>query len=192
MRTARLSESAGPITWGFRLESAGSAEAWRAITYDKGAWIFHMLRRRMGDAQFLKMLAELRRRFESRRLSTAGLRELVKEYLPPQLKPAKIDAFFDNWVYSMRNSHAEAAALYRKRRRTVGEDFGTIGAERSGRRLLGGGPSGDSIRQRSYADDLGGDLQQRRQLLRDAEAGPAESVDSRGHGSPGVEEVNMT
>jgi aminopeptidase N len=93
-------ESAGPITWGFRLESAGSAEAWRAITYDKGAWIFHMLRRRMGDAQFLKMLAELRRRFESRRLSTAGLRELVKEYLPPQLKPAKIDAFFDNWVYS--------------------------------------------------------------------------------------------
>ncbi len=93
-------ESAGPITWGFRLESAGSAEAWRAITYDKGAWIFHMLRRRLGDAQFLRMLAELRRRFESRPLSTAGLRELVKEYLPPKVRPPQVDAFFDNWVYS--------------------------------------------------------------------------------------------
>ncbi len=50
-------DSAGPITWGFRLESTGSSEAWRAITYDKGAWIFHMLRRRLGDAQFLKMLS---------------------------------------------------------------------------------------------------------------------------------------
>ena len=93
-------DSAGPITWGFRLESTGSSDAWRAITYDKGAWIFHMLRRRMGDAQFLKMLAELRRRFESRPLSVDGLRELVKEYLPPKLSPSKVDAFFDNWVYS--------------------------------------------------------------------------------------------
>lgn len=93
-------ESAGPITWGYRLESAGSAEGWRAITYDKGAWIFHMLRRRLGDAQFLKMLAELPRRFESTPLSTAGLRELVKGYLPPKLSPSKVDAFFDNWVYS--------------------------------------------------------------------------------------------
>jgi aminopeptidase N len=59
-----------------------------------------MLRRRMGDALFLKMLAELRRRFESRPLSTTGLRELVKEYLPPRLSPSKVDAFFDNWVYS--------------------------------------------------------------------------------------------
>jgi hypothetical protein len=93
-------ESAGPITWGFRLESTGSNEAWRAITYDKGAWIFHMLRQRLGDAQFLKMLAELRRRFESRPLSMDGLRELVKQNLPPRMSPSKADAFFDNWVYA--------------------------------------------------------------------------------------------
>jgi hypothetical protein len=93
-------DSAGPITWGFRLESTGSNDAWRAITYDKGAWIFHMLRRRLGDAPFMKMLAELRHRFESRPLSVDGLRELVKEYLPPKLSPSKVDAFFDNCVYS--------------------------------------------------------------------------------------------
>src|SRR5579883_1467378 len=93
-------ESAGPITLGYRLESADSPEAWHAIAYDKGAWIFHMLRRRLGDGRFFKMLAELRRRFEFREVSTADLRALVKEFLPPQVKAASADEFFDNWVYS--------------------------------------------------------------------------------------------
>jgi aminopeptidase N len=93
-------ESAGPVTWGYRLESSSEPDAWRAITYDKGAWIFHMLRRRMGDESFFKMLAELRRRYESRPVSTADLRALAKEMAPPGLKPASIDTFFDNWVYA--------------------------------------------------------------------------------------------
>jgi aminopeptidase N len=93
-------ESAGPITWGQRLESSPSPDAWRAITYDKGAWIVHMLRQRLGEAQFFKMLAELRRRFESRPVSTADLRALAKEFAPAAVKPASIDTFFDNWVYA--------------------------------------------------------------------------------------------
>ena len=39
-----------------------------------------MLRRRMGDQRFLPMLAELRRRFESKSISTRDLQELVKEF----------------------------------------------------------------------------------------------------------------
>jgi aminopeptidase N len=93
-------ESAGPITWGFRLESADEPDAFHAITYDKGAWIFHMLRRRLGDDRFLKMLAELRHRSEQRTASTAELRSLVKEFLPPRVSAATADGFFDNWVYS--------------------------------------------------------------------------------------------
>ena len=92
-------ESAGPITLGFRLES-GSDEAFRDITYYKGAWVFHMLRRRMGDERFLKMLAELRRRYDSTPVSTADLRALVKQFVPPGLTPAMVDSFFDTWVYS--------------------------------------------------------------------------------------------
>jgi len=93
-------ESAGPITLGFRLESTDLPDAFHTITYDKGAWIFHMLRRRLGDDLFLKMLAELRRRSDQRMASTADLRGLVKNFLPPHVSPAHIDAFFDNWVYS--------------------------------------------------------------------------------------------
>jgi hypothetical protein len=93
-------ESAGPITLGFRLESAQSADAWHAITYDKGAWVFHMLRRRLGDERFLKMLLEFRHRSESQLASTLTLRELTKQFRPPGVRPEAIDGFFDNWVYS--------------------------------------------------------------------------------------------
>ena len=93
-------ESAGPITLGFRLDSPDTPDAWHAIAYDKGAWIFHMLRRRLGDERFLKMLAEFRRRYEFRPASTADLRALVKEFLPPRVSLSSVDGFFENWVYS--------------------------------------------------------------------------------------------
>jgi hypothetical protein len=96
----RTIEAAGPITWGGRLASSGNPEAWRTITYEKGAWILHMLRRRMGDERFLKMLAELRRRYEFRGISTGDFRSLAREFLPPRTKSEVIDGFFDNWVYA--------------------------------------------------------------------------------------------
>jgi hypothetical protein len=96
----RTLESAGPIVWGIRLESSGIPDAWRAITYEKGAWIMHMLRRRLGDERFLKMLAELRRRYEFRIVTTEEFRALAAEFLPPRSSSGTMDAFFDNWVYS--------------------------------------------------------------------------------------------
>ena len=93
-------ESAGPITLGYRLDASDTSDAWHVIAYDKGAWIFHMLRRRLGDDRFFKMLTELRRRYEFREASTSDLRGLVKEFLPPRVKAESVDAFFDNWVYS--------------------------------------------------------------------------------------------
>jgi aminopeptidase N len=96
----RTIESAGPIVLGSRLDTAGIFDAWRSITYEKGAWIMHMLRRRLGDERFLKMLAELRRRYEFRAVSTDDFRALVKEFRPPRTSVTLIDEFFDNWVYS--------------------------------------------------------------------------------------------
>ena len=98
-------ESTGPITWGFRLEADGNDVAWHDITYYKGSWVLHMLRRRLGDDRFVKMLAELRRRYDSRTVSTAQLAALVKEFVPPVApgsgaKAFNVDAFFENWVYS--------------------------------------------------------------------------------------------
>ena len=93
-------ESAGPIVWGIRLESSDIPDAWRAITYEKGAWIMHMLRRRLGDDRFLKMLAEMRRRYEFRSITTEEFRALAAEFLPPRTASDTMDAFFDNWVYA--------------------------------------------------------------------------------------------
>jgi hypothetical protein len=96
-------ESAGPITWGFRLESASDPTAWHDITYCKSTWILHMLRRRLGNDRFLKMLAELRRRYDSRSISTEQFLAMVKEFSPPRaagVKTFDAESFFDNWVYS--------------------------------------------------------------------------------------------
>ena len=96
----RTTESAGPIIWGLRLESSALPDAWRLITYEKGAWIFHMLRRRLGDERFMNMLAELRKRYEFKNVTTENLKDLAKEFLPSKTPPAVIDTFFENWVYA--------------------------------------------------------------------------------------------
>lgn len=93
-------ESAGPIVWGERLLSSDVPDAWRAITYGKSMWILHMLRRRMGDERFLAMLAELRKRYEFRPVTTEGFRALVQEFRPRGIGAEAIDAFFDSWVYA--------------------------------------------------------------------------------------------
>ncbi len=98
-------ESAGPITFGFRLSSSDATDAWRAITYEKGAWILHMLRRRMGDERFSKMIAALAKRYAYKPINTEQFRLLAAEFLPPAATPKervsdpKLENFFENWVY---------------------------------------------------------------------------------------------
>jgi aminopeptidase N len=93
-------ESAGPIALGIRLMSSQNPGAWRTIVYEKGSWIMHMLRRRMGDAQFLAFLGELRRRYEWKSVDTESFRLLAATFLPPKSPDPKLEAFFDQWVYS--------------------------------------------------------------------------------------------
>ena len=101
-------DSFGPLTWGYRLESARNTDTWRTITYEKGAWIMHMLRRRLGDQRFLAMLAEFRRRYEYKSATTSDLQNLVKEFAakraaatePPPASAEAVDGFFDSWVRS--------------------------------------------------------------------------------------------
>ncbi len=99
-QNGRTIESSGPIALGIRLLSSQNPQAWRTIVYGKGAWILHMLRRRMGDERFLAFLSELRRRFEWKSLDTESFRLLAAEFLPPKSPDPKLEAFFDQWVYS--------------------------------------------------------------------------------------------
>lgn len=95
----QVRESEGPVVQGRRLQNSADPNAWNAIVYGKGTWIIHMLRRRMGDQQFMKMLAELRRRYEWKTISTEEFRALCAEFLPLPSSDPKLEDFFDQWVY---------------------------------------------------------------------------------------------
>jgi hypothetical protein len=94
-----IEDSAGAIVMGPRLESSIAPDAWKRIIYGKGSWIMHMLRRRMGDEKFLAMLAELRRRYQWKSVTTEQFRELAASFLPPKSADPQLEAFFDQWVY---------------------------------------------------------------------------------------------
>ena len=91
-------ESAGPISWGPRLNSS-QARAWRTITYEKGSWIIHMLRRRLGDDRFLKMLGDLCRLHRFRSVSVEEFRHHAASYIPENVPDRQLENFFDQWIY---------------------------------------------------------------------------------------------
>jgi hypothetical protein len=95
----RALESAGPIIWGGRLNSSQTPDAWRIITYEKGSWIVHMLRARLGDERFLSMLREIIKRHSYSSLTTEQFQQIAREFLPTTDPDKKLDAFFDHWVY---------------------------------------------------------------------------------------------
>ncbi len=87
-------ESNGPVVQGMRVEVN-----WNAVVYGKGTWIIHMLRRKMGDAAFLKMLAELRRVYEDKAITTDEFRVFCAGFLLAKSTDPKLESFFDQWVY---------------------------------------------------------------------------------------------
>lgn len=93
-------EAKGPITWGSRLRAEVGVDPWRVIVYDKGSWILHMLRRRMGDGPFLAMLGELRKKYSYRGLTTEEFRAAAARFLAKGDPDPELESFFDSWVYS--------------------------------------------------------------------------------------------
>jgi hypothetical protein len=87
-------ESSGPVVQGTRVDGN-----WNAVVYGKGSWIIHMLRKKMGDDAFVKMLAALRKQFEDRSVSSDEFRQLCSGFLPARSNDPKLEAFFDQWVY---------------------------------------------------------------------------------------------
>ena len=87
-------ESSGPVVQGTRVDGS-----WNTVVYGKGSWIIHMLRRKMSDDSFLKMLGALRKEFEDKSISTEEFRLLCARFLPPHSADPKLEAFFDQWVY---------------------------------------------------------------------------------------------
>jgi hypothetical protein len=91
-------ESAGPLRLGMRLESSLAPGAWRAIVYEKGTWVMHMLRKRLGDAGFFALVSDFLRENRYQAVSTEQFRALAARTIDPKSPDAKLEGFFENWV----------------------------------------------------------------------------------------------
>lgn len=94
-RWARRHTGAGPISLGHRLgHLRGDPQIYRAVVYDKGAYVLHMLRAIVGEETFGRAV---RRFLAERRFSKAGtddLREALEAASEKDLSP-----YFETWVY---------------------------------------------------------------------------------------------
>ncbi len=63
-------------------------------TYEKGAWVLHMLRRELGDGLWWKSVGHYLRKYRDRTVETSDLIEAIGEATGRNLKP-----FFDQWVF---------------------------------------------------------------------------------------------
>ena len=85
----------GPIHLGYRLGHIKSdLRVYRAIVYNKGAAVLHMLRRLLGDEAFF---AGLRRFYDDRRFQKAGTDDLERALEAESGRT--LDRFFERWIY---------------------------------------------------------------------------------------------
>jgi len=85
----------GPVHLGYRLgHIKGDLRVYRAIVYNKGAAVLHMLRRLLGDEAFF---AGLRRFYDDRRFQKAGTDDLERALEAESGRT--LDRFFERWIY---------------------------------------------------------------------------------------------
>ncbi len=108
--------SAGPVTLGQRLVSSHFPGGYEAISYERGTWLFHMLRCMLRDAEaashsrnrrtdpeepFFRALRKLRDRYAGKSVSTRELVQVFEEDLPRSLwyeRRRSLDWFFEGWI----------------------------------------------------------------------------------------------
>lgn len=93
-------DKAGPIWLGRRLSTSETEEDYQIVVYEKGAWVFHMLRNMMIDLEsmneeaFTTMLREVYQTFRGHAISTEAFQQIVERHIGIDM-----DWFFDEWVY---------------------------------------------------------------------------------------------
>ena len=85
----------GPVHLGYRLgHIKNEPRVFRAVVYNKGAAVLHMLRRLLGDDQFF---AGLRAFYDDRKFQKAGTDDLQRAFEAQSGR--KLDRFFERWIY---------------------------------------------------------------------------------------------
>jgi len=102
----------GPLNLGFRLGHVkGDAQIYRAVVYDKGAYVLHMLRQVVGDEAFRAGLIAFQAEHRFGKAGTEHLQEALQ-----RASGRDLSAYFREWVYGTRlpqlrlAHHTEAAA----------------------------------------------------------------------------------
>ncbi len=94
-RWAFRCDSAGPIHLGQRLgHLKGDARLFRAVVYDKGAWVLHMLRGLVGDEAFFRGARAFLQQYRYSKAGTEDLRAALEKASGRDLRP-----YFESWIY---------------------------------------------------------------------------------------------
>jgi hypothetical protein len=85
----------GPVYLGYRLgHIKGDSRVFRAIVYDKGAAVLHMLRRLIGDDAFFR---GIRRYYRENKFKKAGTEDLQRAMEAETGR--SLERFFEQWIY---------------------------------------------------------------------------------------------
>jgi hypothetical protein len=125
---------AGPVTLGQRLESSHFPGGYEAISYERGTWLFHMLRCMLRDSEagfhsrkgranaevnsdepFFRALRKLRERYAGKSMSTQELMQGFEEELPRPLwyeGRRKLDWFLHGWIEGTAIPELEARDVH--------------------------------------------------------------------------------
>jgi hypothetical protein len=86
----------GPVHLGYRLgHLKEDGRVFRALVYNKGAGVLHMLRRWVGDEVFFN---GLRRFYDDQKFRKAGTEDLRRAFEEESGKP--LERFFERWIYN--------------------------------------------------------------------------------------------
>lgn len=102
-------ESFGPVDFGVRLLDTAGITVWHKIVYEKGTWILHMLRQRLGEDGFRAMQLRLLREFAAKPISNEDFRRVASQFVPPDQPDKDLALFFDAWVYGTGIPHLSLA-----------------------------------------------------------------------------------
>jgi hypothetical protein len=114
-RTAIEDASAGPIYLGYRLgHIQGDDRIFRAIVYNKGAMVLHMLRRLVGDDAFFGGMRAFYQEWKYKKAGTDDFRKIMERAAGRDLK-----RFFDTWVFGSEIPHIKFASHHSTTEATV-------------------------------------------------------------------------
>jgi|RhiMethySRZTD1v2_1073278.scaffolds.fasta_scaffold05007_11 peptidase M1-like protein len=85
----------GPVYLGYRLgHIKGEGRVFRALVYNKGAMVLHMLRRLLGDDKFFEGLRQFYTTWKFRKAGTDDFRRVMEK-----ISGQDLASFFDGWIY---------------------------------------------------------------------------------------------